>query len=73
VSYVIDRPIQQFIEEERERCAALAKKLAQGSDADFLAYCIENAIAVTDDLAHWRKRFGEVSGDSGEDDLDFLS
>lgn len=63
---MIDRTIQTYINEERDRCAGLVEKLAD--DPDFLLYCINSSIYSTDDLAAHRQRFAELSPEVEQDD-----
>lgn len=60
--------IQDYIEEERARCAALAMKLARGFDKDFLIHCIEYSVQPieTDER---RKRFDEMTPVEDIEDL----
>lgn len=52
-----DKGTQHYINEERERCAALVEMLI--SEPKFLLYCIRGPIYPTEDIASHRKRFGE--------------
>ncbi len=68
MSYIIDRTIMSYIEEERARCAALVVKLARGADKSFLIHCINFSVqpSATEDR---RTRFDEMSADEGIEDL----
>lgn len=63
---MIDRPIMFYIEQERARCLALAKKLARGADAGLLAFCLENSYSVSE-IPTARKRFNDQGGDNIDD------
>jgi hypothetical protein len=52
--------IMDYIEEERERCAVLAAKLARGPDRDFLIHCINYAVQLSE-IEERRKRFIEMT------------
>jgi hypothetical protein len=68
VSYVIDRPIMHYINEERARCAALAKRLARGTDKEFLIHCIDYSVQP-EEIAERRVRFAEMSPPDDVEDL----
>jgi len=68
VSYVIDRPIMQFVREERARCRALVVALARGADKEFLLYALDNAYSV-EELPEQRKRFAEFQPEDPLEDL----
>ena len=55
-----EKLIMEYVEEERARCAALAAKLARGTDRDFLIHCINYSVQPieTDER---RKRFDEMT------------
>jgi hypothetical protein len=57
-----------WVEEERDRCAALAVKLARGTDRDFLIHCINFSVqpSETDER---RKRFDEMTPVEDIEDL----
>jgi hypothetical protein len=48
---------ETIINEERARCAKLAKMLA--GEPEFLVYCIETPVYPDEDLEHHRQRFSE--------------
>jgi hypothetical protein len=49
---VIDRTIQSYIDDERKRTVALARKISGG----LLIYCIENSYSVSE-IATARERY----------------
>lgn len=62
--YVIDRPIQSYIDDERQRVIKLARKVSGG----FLLFCIERSYTV-EDIPDARKRFEESEPDADAEDL----
>lgn len=66
MSYIIDRTIQSYINEERERCAALVKLLL--NEEKFLLYCI-SAPVYPNEIDDQRKRFEELQPIDDLEDL----
>jgi hypothetical protein len=66
MSYIMDRPIMSYINEERARCRALVMRLTRGADKEFLLYALDNAVTV-EELGDHRKRFEELRSDNIED------
>jgi hypothetical protein len=60
------RLIQEYIDDERARCAALVKALI--SEPDFLLYCI-SAPVYPDEIGDQRMRFAELPDKDNFEDL----
>jgi hypothetical protein len=65
------RLIQDYIDEERARCAALVRAYRPWHSREFLSYCIENSVQLADRDAA-RKRFDELKTDDDDDIEDLM-
>jgi len=64
MSYIFEKTIQSYIDEERTRTVKLARKVSGG----LLIFCIENAYSVAE-LPTARQRYEESKGDEDAEDL----
>lgn len=70
MSYIFDRTIQSYIDQERERCVALVEALID--EPDFLRYCL-TAPVYPKEIDEQRKRFIELTPQVEQsDDIDSL-
>lgn len=60
MSYIIDRTIQSYIDDERARCRALVVALLD--EREFLLYCIDTPVSPNEVETH-RQRFEETADD----------
>jgi hypothetical protein len=58
MSYIIDRTIQSYIDDERDRCAKLIELLAD--EPGYLMYCIRTPVHPDEIDGHHRSRYVEL-------------